>query len=169
MMKVQKLTDLFSLKVPDNAIIYVEDKEGFFQKTPEGWEKTQIKGTTNSNIQMSLYDMNRSLIEQLGPLNKNIYSEKINLINQYRYDTNNIAYMLYGKEISYFTVFVDNDIPNINVTLGETIFQCLENVGEIYSIELTENKDAIEFWVKTNEQITCLYLFPYDSAFVEYH
>lgn len=112
---------------------------------------------------IKLYEANRSLIEQMGPLAET--SDKIILIDNFCQDTHNGYYMLYGKEIGYFTLFLRSIGTE---SLGEATINCLENVGPIYSIDLTEPKDAIEIWVKDKEQdlLTCMYLFPYDTGIV---
>ena len=53
------------------------------------------------------------------------------------------------------------------------VAECLANIGQVYSIELTANKDAIEIWVRMYPKVaeeestlTCMYLFPYDGGIV---
>ena len=70
--------------------------------------------------------------------------------------------MLYGKEISYFTLF---KLKQVDSFPHEAI-DCLQNIGPIKAIDLTEDKDAIEAWVMADDEATCLYLFPYDMGVV---
>lgn len=116
---------------------------------------------------MELYELNRSIIEQQGPLSKEVISEKMTLLNEFVEDTKNDFYMLYGKEIGYFTLFMKDRICDFE-TIDYAITECLMHVGPIHSIELTANKDAIEIWVKDTERNlqTCMYLFPYDDGIV---
>jgi hypothetical protein len=114
-------------------------------------------------LNMKLYDLNKQVISQLPNLTE--FNEIIENINEFSKSTNNIHYMLYGKEQSYFTVFEKED--NNTETLGEAIIDCLTNVGNIKTIELTEAKDAFEIWVAIDGEATCLYLFPYDSGIVK--
>ena len=69
------------------------------------------------------------------------------------------------KEISYFTIFSIQKYAECD-TLGEAVIECLNNVGEIKSIDLDEGGNAIECWVTTGDESTCLYLFPYDDGIV---
>jgi hypothetical protein len=72
--------------------------------------------------------------------------------------------MLYGKEISYFTVFKIIE-PQY---FGEEVLACCLNVGPVKVMDLTEAGDAVEIWVQSNDgEPTCLYLFPYDSGIVQ--
>lgn len=102
--------------------------------------------------------------------------KKIELINEFQHKEKNVFYMLYGKEISYFTIFAYNSMTPELENLGIGVIECLKNVGKIYSIEKItppqeDAETAIEIWVEAknseNENIiTCLYLFPYDRAIV---
>lgn len=121
---------------------------------------------------LSLYELNRSIIEQQGALDANTLTEKLKLIDTFAADTNNNFYMLYGKEVSYFTVFAKHERWELE-TLCLAVAECLANIGQIYSIELTANKDAIEIWVRMYPKVaeeesilTCMYLFPYDNGIV---
>ena len=116
---------------------------------------------------IELYELNRSIIEQQGPLSKEALPEKMILLKEFVEDTKNDFYMLYGKEIGYFTLFMKERICDFE-TIDYAITECLMHVGPIHSIELTANKDAIEIWVKDTERNlqTCMYLFPYDDGIV---
>ena len=76
---------------------------------------------------------------------------------------NNEFYMLYGKEISYFTLFRIFD----STYFSDDVIDCLNNVGDIKAIDFTEAQDAIEIWIQDEDGPTCLYLFPYDMGLVE--
>ena len=119
---------------------------------------------------IELYELNRSIIEQQGPM-ENGYAKKMTLLQDFVNRTNNQFYMMYGKEIGYFTVFVRNlpaGTPYDLERLDMAVFECLLNVGPVYSVELTTEKDAVEIWVKDAERdlLTCMYLFPYDNGVV---
>ena len=121
---------------------------------------------------VSLYELNRSIIKQQGPLEEETIQSKINMLKNFSELTNNKYYLLYGKEIGYFTLFVkDQNWELQSLDLG--VIECLANVGIIYSIEYTKSKDAIEIWVETKmteedeSVLTCMYLFPYDSGIVK--
>lgn len=116
---------------------------------------------------IELYELNRSIIEQQGALSADAIAEKLNLINIFADNTKNNFYMLYGREINYFTVFAKHENWELE-TLALAVAECLANIGVIYSIEITAEKDAIEIWVKDTHQdlLTCMYLFPYDSGIV---
>lgn len=114
----------------------------------------------NSGIQMGLYDINKQIISQL-PILTNLEDKKYTIYSLHA-KFNNEFYMLYGKEISYFTLFKIFDA----IYFGDEVINCLNNIGDIKAIDFTESKDAIEIWVQNAEGPTCLYLFPYDMGLV---
>lgn len=134
----------------------------------EGWKPVEGKINMQNGIEMSLYDMNKQLIIQLPNLEHSVaYQQKKILFENFLEQTQNKYYMLYGKEISYFTLFV-RDVYS-EESMEDVVLECIENIGPIKSIEYTETKDAIEIWVMNNiDEVTCLYLFPYDQGVVNF-
>ena len=124
---------------------------------------------------VSLYELNRSIIKQQGPLEEKDIKSKMNILKEFS-NTFGKYYLLYGREINYFTLFVrDENWELESLDLG--VIECLNNIGTIYSIEYTKEKDAIEIWIevetetstdteKSEKLITCMYLFPYDTGIV---
>lgn len=117
---------------------------------------------SNKNLfSMNLYDLNKSIIGQLPKKTKEELIELEKVINDYHYKVNSEFYMLLCKDISYYTIF-HNDNHSFSTTiefLGEVVIDCASNVGSIISIDPTEN-NTIEIWVKTSEEeVYCMYLF----------
>lgn len=77
-------------------------------------------------------------------------------------------YLLYGKEISYFTLFERKE--NEGLSLGEAVLECLKTFEKVYSYEFKEEEKVIEIWVhnKDNNLATILYLFDYKDGVVYY-
>ena len=91
-------------------------------------------------------------------------AEKIEMIDKFIYtETHNEFYMIYGKEISYFTVFKIKE----QIAFGREVIDVIKNVGAVKAIDPTDNVDAMEVWVIYDDEPTCLYLFPYDSGIVQ--
>jgi gamma-glutamylcyclotransferase (GGCT)/AIG2-like uncharacterized protein YtfP len=117
----------------------------------------------SSGVHMGLYDINKQIVAQLPVLTDTEVHDKAYSVYTLHAKFNNEFYMLYGKEISYFTLFKINDA---NYFTTEVI-DCLNNIGDIKAIDTTEAQDALEIWVETEDGPTCLYLFPYDSGLVQ--
>lgn len=157
-----------SIKQLDPSQIRYTPDEGEIIQNPDGeyliwkdgnWNKINVEG---SNISMGLYDMNKQIIAQLPTLTTNDLLEKLPLVEELHNKYNNEYYMLYGKEISYFTLFKLKQVESF----PHEAIDCLQNIGPIKAIDLTEDKDAIEAWVMADDEATCLYLFPYDMGVV---
>ena len=123
---------------------------------------------------VSLYELNRQIIKQQGPLEEKDIKSKMDMLKAFSHTFEKYS-LLYGKEINYFTLFVkDKNWELESLDLG--VIECLNNIGTIYSIEYTKEKDAIEIWVEvetntdteeSEKLITCMYLFPYDAGIVK--
>ena len=138
----------------------IQNLEGEYLMWKDGaWNKINYEG---SDINLSLYDMNKQIMSQLPPLeDMNAAKEAVN--NLYE-KTKNEFYMLYGKEISYFTLF-RMDKPE---WFFEELTLCLHSVGVIKAVDMTEDGEAIEIWVVDDDnEATCMYLFPYDGGLVK--
>ena len=121
---------------------------------------------------VSLYELNRSIIKQQGPLEEKDIKSKMNMLKEFS-NTFEKYSLLYGREINYFTLFVKDENWELE-SLDLGVIECLNNIGTIYSIEYTKEKDAIEIWVEINpgtekseKLVTCMYLFPYDAGIVK--
>ena len=158
------ILNMLGNKPKRGEIIYCE-KENEYYIFNDKWEP--YKGTSGK-IELSVYDLNKQIIEQLGPIPRERMKQDVySIINDF-YNTKKDKnfFMLLGKEISYYTIFhkIFKDAEYIN--LAEGVMECLENVGKIYSVEITEDQQAVEIWIKESGYIgmTVLYLFPYDEG-----
>lgn len=150
-------------KIKSNSL-----KDGEFVQTEDGKYHVFKNGELHdlkmegSNLELGLYDLNKQIISQLPDLED--FSNAIISIRKLHGKYWNKYYMMYGKEISYFTLF---EVCGLN-DFGQDIIDCCANVGTIKSMDMTETEDAIEIWVQPEEtEPTCLYLFPYDSGLVK--
>lgn len=153
----------------ENEKVYIEDIDTYYiWSTEQGWVQEEApKTTTISGI--SLYDLNKQLVKQAGPLSAEQITEKCKAIIDLDRVFNNTFYLLYGQELHYFTVFMKD--CETQESFAEAVIDCLYNIGTIYSIEPAEDKLAIEIWVASetlSDDTTCLYLFPYDSGIVPF-
>ena len=123
---------------------------------------------------VSLYELNRQIIKQQGPLEEKDIKSKMDMLKAFSHTFEKYS-LLYGKEINYFTLFVKDENWELE-SLDLGVIECLNNIGTIYSIEYTKEKDAIEIWVEvetntdteeSEKLITCMYLFPYDAGIVK--
>lgn len=152
----------------EGDIVYVESEQRYRVLTGGIWKEINVQ---SDGFKLGLYELNQSIISQLKPLNEKELREAKELFNSFVKDTNNCFYMLYGKEISYFTLFGKTEhLINIeldkDINFGTAALDCLNYLGTIQSVH-TSDDGAIECWVKTKEDLTtCLYFFPYDNGII---
>ena len=137
----------------------IKNMEGEYLIRKDGaWMKFNVEGT---DLNIGLYDINKQIISQLPDLDN--LDDKELMINDFHKTYNNTFYMMYGKEISYFTLFK----MGVAEFFGKEVVDCLKSVGVIKAIDPVEEGNAIEIWVQNEDGPTCLYLFPYDMGIVE--
>ena len=119
---------------------------------------------------LSLYELNSQIVAQMPTYTeKSIFLAKKD-IEKWRKTLEDVQYMfLLCHDLRYYTVIKLNS--NTTENFSDTIITCLQAIGDIKNIAVTEQKDAIEFWVlpKTENVAYVGYLFPYDEGVVECH
>lgn len=142
--------------------------------------KKKKKTIKTHNIELgTLYDINKTIVERnIKLLSQEEIQNKKNIIVDFINNSQNTYYMLLCNERKDYTIFhrrYDNKIEQFLDNAGtneETlekilIDECLPNRGGIKSIELTEDKNAIEIWLSIDEESFVYYFFPYDAAIIE--
>ena len=120
-----------------------------------------------NQVELNLYDLNKSVINQLEPMTPDEIIDNLNLIEEYYHKSDNSFHMLLCRDYNYYTIFAPNDIITIEFTA--TVYDIIVGLGAVYSIENTED-GAIEIWIKPEgeEMPYAFYLFPYDAGVVYY-
>lgn len=154
--------ETFSL-VDGRMYVYTKDN---------GFSEVKVNG--NSSLNLNLYDLNKSAVAQLPALtNEEIHIKCDEFTKAIHEEYKDRYYMLYGKEIGYFTLFHMNDVHKnyLNITyhpIGVELEECLTNLSsDIKSIDYNDDGTALEIWLEYNGDIICMYFFPYDSGVIE--
>lgn len=122
---------------------------------------TLLKANAEGGLSLSLYDINKQIIAQL-PVIENL-NEAHKALASFCCAEKNTYYMLYSKELSYFTLFkmFCKNPDCLNLMTGIT--ECIHNIR---SFDYNEESHAIEIWGEVGNELSCFYLFPYDSGLV---
>lgn len=122
----------------------------------------------NEGISLNLYDLNKSIINQLTPLTNSEIASKMDIINKLHNTAMNKHYMLLCKDYNYYTIFECDSMLNMP-TFSAAVCEIVSNIGEVFSIEPTED-GAIEIWARPDgeESALAFYLFAYDAGVVYY-
>ena len=168
MITVRHYKDLKALQFHgEGETAYVEsDKKGYIYHEGK-W--VQINAN-ESGIKMNLYEINKSIYSQMDPLTDDSLEYLKRDINK---GLTGNYYLLYGKEISYFTLFEKRKVVTDmlkNESLGDMVLECLKSFEKIYSYEFKDDENVIEIWVHNSKDnlATVLYLFNYEDGVVYY-
>lgn len=165
-LKVPNKTLLESLQNhTEGEIAFLTDEKIWMIYSNGQWVKVTPKAKDNGNINVSLYDMNKQIIDQLPPLSEQQLTDIIDTLNLWSKAN---VYMLYGKEISYFTVLTHSEEDIDFNSFGESIISLLKDISDtIYSIDIIDD-DSVEIWLRYKDNSTVLYLFNYEGGMVTY-
>ena len=148
-----------ALVAEENKMMIWDEEKGWIEFAPTD---------KDFNTGLTLYDVNKSLINQLTPMTKEEILSKEDMLNDYRYFSENTYYMLLCKDFNYYTIFSYSVMPSFE-TFGKAIITIISELGKIYNIEQLQD-GAIEIWIKPSGENNpyAFYLFPYDSGVVYY-
>lgn len=159
MIEVKSLEILNKLPQPqDEELAKVQDK--IYQYRAGAWEELP----QNTGFKLTLYDLNKQVMTTKQPINFNDRMASIKELKEYVKNTDNIFYMLLCNDIKYYTIF---NIINKSSNYPNEFWSCLDNLGKVKAIGLTENKDAIEIWFTDKDNNTYVaYFFAYDGGVI---
>ena len=124
-----------------------------------------------SNITMgTLYQLNQGAVSATGKQMTNAEIKKaLKEVKQFFLNKKDSYFMLLCREQYDFTLFNIKYKENFDLQKAvQELKECLSNRGEIVSIDLTENMEAFEIWIKPNDTTAYVYyLFPYDTGVIE--
>lgn len=156
---------LFALprKPKENELACVENSHTIYKANSEGeWEEIKVDG----GLTLSLYDLNKTVMAQMPEMTTAQKKEATELIQKYTKEaTSETYYMLLGREINYYTVFPVLPNNHSATPIASTVLECAADVGKVVDISLND-ANAIEIWVKTQDDATCLVFFDYTMGIV---
>lgn len=155
--------ELADMPVIPGQILYIEDEEKIYTYSEDG---VLTPMEVASNIEMTAYDINKQIMIQLPRLTPEEIEETKSLFAEYNQNEGQEYFMLLCHELRYYTLFrtgcyTDERAEDIIVD------ECLKNLGDIISIEKSENGYAIEIWIAVNDEAYVMYYFNYDEGVVE--
>lgn len=148
-------------QIGDSA--YCTDEEQFYEFDGTEWQKTPVPAKEISTG-MTLYDMNKQILQQLPNLTEDKIQKGIELIDNLVKEIGSDYYMLLSNEMKYYTVFVRSE--KHKETCGYEVIDCLRQFN-IKSIERVEEDPVIEIWVEQDEKMYVMYFFDYRGGVIE--
>ena len=121
----------------------------------------EIKGNT-------LYDANKQLVlEHEQPLTHLEMVRKQQMLQDW-FSNEVVTYaMMLCHDLRDYTIFHLNDTDSASYNASKEVFVCCLNRGDILGIDLTDDKQAYEIWLRIGDEAYCYYLFPYDQAVID--
>ncbi len=156
---------IFPNEFSEDDIVYCENEDKQYRLVEGQWLEEEAK-----NMQLNLYDLNRSLVQQLPPLTPEELQKTKDTINSYVEENPSNYYMLLCRELNYYTVFAfDHSNPEFS-TLAYAIEACYGGLGVIYSVEYNKEDRIIEIWFAPEEgQVpNCAFLFDYTPGVITF-
>lgn len=134
----------------------------------DGWQQCNMN--IPNELKLNMYDINKQVISQLPSLSIEEIENKQEVIDEYQNQEQAKYYMLLCNELKYYTVFHIEEFDGGNQFsyLSNEVLSCVTGfVDDIKGIDLTEDKNAIEFWFVKNDETYVMYLFNYDLGVIE--
>ena len=122
------------------------------------------KGKTAAISLGTIYDVNKQMVkDNVEILSTNKIRKLIKKVDIDCANKNAHYFMLLNKELSDYTIFIyTGDHKEFN----EALFDCIVNRGDCKGIDLTDNKDAWEIWIQTENDVYLYHLFPCDTCII---
>ena len=116
----------------------------------------------------SLYDANKQLVLEHEKVLTHLELARKQEELQGFFDDNVIEYaMMLCHDRRDYTIFHLNSTSTSTYNAAKEVLLCCINRGDIVGIDLTDDKQAYEIWLKINNEAYCYYLFPYDQAVID--
>lgn len=163
--QVEKLTDV--LEPYHGQTVWCSDEDKVYRYDAiEGWQ--HVPDEQETQLAMNMYDINKQIIGQMPKLTKDKLLEKKVLVRNFILKTKNKYYMLLCRDINYYTLFALDEYKNTDELLENIMInECIAgSLGDIKSIEPTEDGGAIEIWYTAHDDSYVMYFFPYDAGVI---
>lgn len=154
----------------EHVCAYCEENEKFYTFHEGKWIIIEENMEELMPSPMQLYELNKQFVSQLPPLTEQDLKDRKEMVDNW-VDESIDFYLLYGREISYFTLFQRCKDEAITESISDILFECLDGIGTVISMDvLTElDEPTIEIWVKIavedqEDFVTVLYLFDYTKG-----
>lgn len=114
---------------------------------------------------MNLYEFNKKIYQNAPNLDlKNEDFNKVKfLLDDFYNSSKSKYYMLLCKDLSYYTVFIEDD--KINRDFSLEVIETLLSLGKIKDLAKTK-ENVLEIWFENNSEIFCAYMFDYKNGVV---
>lgn len=172
MINIDTYHNLIRIKNKEQGELALVKENGTIYKYENGhWNKQEISANKEASQKLTLYGLNKIIIPQLPSLTEEQLAHKqkdiISFIMKCLKNTGGKYFLLLSRNIGYYTLFNTQHSLAEN-SIADEIYECLKTIGEIKSIEPTEDNSAIEIWVvDSNNNAEPFYLIDWTEGTIE--
>ena len=172
MINIDTYHNLMRIKNKEQGeLALVKENGTIYKYENEHWNKQEISTNKEASQKLTLYGLNKMIIPQIPSLTEEELTHKqkdiISFVMECIKNTGGKYFLLLSRDIGYYTLFNMQYSLEKNSIVDE-IYKCLEAIGEIKSIEPTEDNDAIEIWVvDSNNNAEPFYLIDWTEGTIE--
>lgn len=151
----------------EGETVYCEEEKQCYVWTNGQYQPVESQIDGAGEIKVNYRDLVISAISAFEPFDDEQIKKYQVLLNAWDEIQAKDFYMLYARELDYFTLF--HRVPDEgNRCIGKEVFECLFDLGSVVYIEdFAEDEYNIIFWIKTPEgKLTEVYLFDYTKGVV---
>lgn len=164
LIRIPNMNSLYALQNhEENEIAWIEDIKEY-----RIWHDGQwvVLNPETSGVGLSLYEVNKQVIAQMPTLSGTDLEEARLTLSHYvnGLDHSDDYYMLLCYDLRYFTMFARDQKYEENIV--DAIMDCLSYVGEIKSVEESEDGQAVEIWIVSEGEAYVMYFFDYGRGVV---
>lgn len=154
---------------PGTVAYQSEGKKVYYYTDPEhGWKEAPNANLDDMNLNLSLYDLNKSTIAQLPLATEEDKANYALELDEYQDATQANYYMMLCHDYHYYTILHHNHDASAIDGFGVTVLDCLNNTGDLITMEYDKEQKAYEIWMKINDEAYVFYLFNYDIGVVDF-
>lgn len=172
MINIDTYHNLMRIKNKEQGELALVKENGTIYKYEDGhWNKQEISANKEASQKLTLYGLNKMIIPQMPSLTEEELTHKqkdiTSFIMECLKNTGGKYFLLLSRDIGYHTLF-NTQYSLAENSIVDEIYKCLEAIGEIKSIEPTEDNDAIEIWVvDSNNNAEPFYLIDWTEGTIE--
>ena len=106
---------------------------------------------------ISLYELNKMLMSAIPVVEDFTQAEMV--LTGFHEVKDKSKYLLLCKDISYYTFFEKKGLFSAFDNFAEAVLECVKNVGTLLDVEVSEDGEVVEIWVRTEKKENlCMYL-----------
>lgn len=153
----------------EGETVYCEEEKQCYVWADGKYQEVESHIDSLGEIKVNYRDLVISAISAFDAFDDEKIKKYQVLLNKWDSIQYRAFYMLYARELDYFTLF--QRVPSQEARcLGKEVFSCLQDLGSVVYVEdFTEDECNIIFWIKTPEdKLTEVYLFDYTKGVVPF-